>query len=162
MTLRLSSCRYLLKEKTWGSAPGASDNLLKDADAARKGVESAKGTTREKLQQALRKLSLVEAQLEAAKGDQMDYPLSPGNNFVCLIVRNLMVICAYHYIYIYDNTYRYMQRYICTPLQSYISYIRIWSLFFMQSRKQATPQVVVIFSQVKSLWLQAQIFGRRQ
>jgi len=57
------------------SAPGASDSLLKDADAARKGVESAKGTTREKLQQALRKLSLVEAQLEAAKGDQMDYPL---------------------------------------------------------------------------------------
>ena len=74
---------------------------MKDADAARKGVESAKGTTREKLQQALRKLSLVEAQLEAAKGDQMDYPLSPGNNFVCLIVRNLMVICAYHYIYTY-------------------------------------------------------------
>lgn len=91
---------------------------MKDADAARKGVESAKGTTREKLQQALRKLSLVEAQLEAAKGDQMDYPLSPGNNFVCLIVRNLMVICAYHYIYIYMIIHTDICRGIYAPLYS--------------------------------------------
>ena len=54
------------------SAPGPSDRLLQDAEDARQAV---KGSTRDKLQQALRKLSMVEAQLEAAKGDQLDYPL---------------------------------------------------------------------------------------
>ena len=51
---------------------------MAEEGAAKEGVQAAKGSTREKLQQALRKLSMVQAQLEAAKGDQQDYPLSPG------------------------------------------------------------------------------------
>ena len=61
-----------------GTAPGPSADLLAEEGAAKEGVQAAKGSTREKLQQALRKLSMVQAQLEAAKGDQQDYPLSPG------------------------------------------------------------------------------------
>lgn len=61
-----------------GTAPGPSADLLAEEGAAKEGVQAAKGSTREKLQQALRKLSIVQAQLEAATGDQQDYPLSHG------------------------------------------------------------------------------------
>ena len=59
-----------------GSAPGPSDELLQQEGAAKKEVDAAKGTTRERLQQALRKLSILQGQVDAAKGDQQDYPLS--------------------------------------------------------------------------------------
>ncbi|CAK9018058.1 unnamed protein product [Durusdinium trenchii] len=54
------------------SAPGPSDALRKNVEDARKAL---KGTPREKLQQALKQLAVVEAQLEAATGDKLDYPL---------------------------------------------------------------------------------------
>lgn len=161
MTLRLSSCRYLLKKKP-------EDLLL-----------GPRTICWRMLMQPGKVLKVPRAQhVRSCSKHYGNCPWSKHNWKQLKVIKWIIhchpatILCAWlceiwwlyvHIIiYIYDNTYRYIQRYICTPLQSYISYIRIWSLFFMESRKQATPQVVVIFSQVKSLWLQAQVFGRRQ